>query len=247
MASLRASGAASVHNKMNAPQEDAFEAGAERYDSWYDRHPFAYESEINAIRALLPKGERGLEVGTGTGRFAAELGIRVGLEPSRAMGDLARKRGVEVHIGRAERMPFADGSFDVVLMVMTLCFLGDVPAALKEVDRVLRPGGYIVIGMLDFSSPPGKRYREHGAGSDFFRDAVLLSVDEALVQLRQAGFVSWDVRQTIFEEPASMIRPDPVRDGNGLGLFVAIRAMKHVSMARGTWHRNTFDGNRRGT
>jgi SAM-dependent methyltransferase len=211
---------------VNMPREDAFEANAERYDSWYDRYPLAYESEINAIRALLPEGGRGLEVGVGTGRFAAELGIRVGLEPSPAMGDLARKRGVEIHIGKAERMPFADGSFDFILMVTTICFLQDVPAALKEAFRVLRPDGCLMIGMLDLLSPPGKRYREHIAGSDFFRDAAMLSVDEVLLQLRQAGFLSCELRQTIFEEPGAMSSADPVRDGNGQGLFIAIKAMK---------------------
>ncbi len=218
----------------NAPREDIFDKAAERYDSWFDRNPFAYESEVGAIQALLPDRGRGLEVGVGTGRFAARLGINVGLEPSRAMGDLARQRGIDVHVGRAEQMPFANRSFDFVLIVTTICFLSDVPAALRETYRVLSFGGYMLIGMLDFYSPIGKSYAERVANKDFFRDAVSLSVDEVISHLTKAGFSSFDLRQTIFQEPHAMIAADPVRKGQGEGLFVAIRAMKPVQLASGT-------------
>ena len=221
-------------SEVNTPREDIFDKDAERYDSWFDRNPFAYESEIGALRALLPDRGRGLEVGVGTGRFAAELGIDIGLEPSRAMGDLARQRGIDIHVGRAEQMPFADRSFDIVLMVTTICFLGDVPAALREAYRVLCPGGFILIGMLDFSSSIGKSYAKRVADDDFLRNAVPLSVDEVTSHLAQAGFSSFDLRQTIFHEPHAMTEADAARGEYGDGLFVVIRGMKPVQPANGT-------------
>ena len=63
---------------------EVFEKFAERYDSWFDRNPYAYKSELKAISALIPKG-KGIEIGVGTGRFAKPLGIKFGIEPSRKM------------------------------------------------------------------------------------------------------------------------------------------------------------------
>jgi SAM-dependent methyltransferase len=219
---------------LTPPHNSAFDRAAEKYDSWFDRNRFTYESEITAIRDLLPDFDDGLEVGVGTGRFAAPLCVRTGLDPSIAMGRIARRRGIDVHIGVAERMPFADGSFDLALMVTTICFLSDLDAALRECHRVLRPGGHLLIGMLDFFAPIGAWYAEQVAGSEFFRGATMRPVDDVLSHLAFAGFVSPDLRQTIFRHPSSMAAPDTVRGGHGKGLFVAIRTVKPVERkARG--------------
>ena len=55
-----------------------------RYEAWFTRNPAAYHSELLAVRALLPWQGLGLEIGAGTGRFAAPLGVTVGVDPSRA-------------------------------------------------------------------------------------------------------------------------------------------------------------------
>lgn len=70
----------------------AFEAHSGRYDEWFVRHEAVYQSELLAVRALLPCTGLGLEVGVGTGRFAAPLGIQIGLDPAAAMLARARKR-----------------------------------------------------------------------------------------------------------------------------------------------------------
>jgi hypothetical protein len=56
----------------------------------------------------LPKSGTGVEIGVGTGRFAEPLGIRVVIEPSKAMRRMAQKRGIEVIDGVAESLPFDD-------------------------------------------------------------------------------------------------------------------------------------------
>ena len=61
----------------------------------------------------MSKQGEGLEVGVGTGRFAAPLGIHIGLEPSPAMAKLARARGVEVHSGVGENLPYEDDRFNL--------------------------------------------------------------------------------------------------------------------------------------
>ncbi len=208
-----------------------FDGNAERYDSWFDRHPFAYESELRAFRDLLPNQGRGLEVGVGTGRFAARLGVNVGLEPSETMALIARQRGVDVQLGVAEQLPYEGGSFDFILMVTTLCYLKDARMALRETHRVLRGGGSLFIGMLDFSSRIGKSYAERVADDEFFREAKRLSVDEVISHLEDAGFGAFQLRQTIFREPKTMAGVDPVRMGHGEGLFVVIRAVKLIPAA----------------
>ncbi len=212
-------------------RESVFDRAPDRYDAWFDRNPFLYESEVEALRALLPDRGKGLEIGVGTGRFAAPLGVRVGLDPSRAMADFARRRGIDVCIGAAEDLPFANGSFDYILMATVLCFVRDIPAALREAWRVLHVGGVIAIGILDKASPAGRRYIERIGNNDFFRDAVFRSADEVAAHLEAAGFRCVDFRQTIFGDIDSMKTADPVRDGHGEGLFAVVGALKPMELA----------------
>jgi hypothetical protein len=53
------------------PRIEPFEAHAERYEAWFERHPAAYASELLALRPFVPLSGRGLEIGVGSGRFAA--------------------------------------------------------------------------------------------------------------------------------------------------------------------------------
>ena len=84
---------------------DAFENYALEYDDWFERYELAYRAELAAIEVLLPRAGRGLEIGVGTGRFAGPLGIKVGVEPARAMAARAKNRGIEVVRGCAEALP----------------------------------------------------------------------------------------------------------------------------------------------
>src|SRR5512142_3087005 len=133
------------------PGINSFSENVERYEAWFLDNPFAYVSELHAIRELLPKG-RGIEIGVGTGRFAAPLGITRGIEPSRPRAELARRKGIEVTAGVAENLPFKDGEFDFALMVTTVCFLDDRDLAFREARRVLMPGGAFIIGFIDRAS-----------------------------------------------------------------------------------------------
>ncbi len=76
---------------------EIFEKYAQEYDEWFDVNRFAYQSEVLALKKFIPENSKSLEVGVGTGRFAVPLGIKVGIEPAKAMADIARKRGIEVY------------------------------------------------------------------------------------------------------------------------------------------------------
>jgi SAM-dependent methyltransferase len=202
------------------PKTEPFDAHSDAYDAWFDRNRDAYEAEIKAVRRLLPApGARGIEVGVGSGKFAAPLGVRLGLEPSRAMARKARDLGVSVCLGAAENLPLRGGKLDFVLMVTTVCFVDDVARALAEAFRVLAPGGCIVVGFVDRESEIGATYLEKRAGSRFYRDATFFSAAGMLRLLEQAGFRSTSALQTLI--PGE--QPGTVREGFGAGGFVVMR------------------------
>ena len=92
---------------------------------------------------------RVLEVGCGPGEVAArvqeELGAEVvALDISPRMVELARERGVSAQVGDVQELPFEDEAFDLAVAAWMLYHVPDVPRALAEVARVLRPGGRLV-------------------------------------------------------------------------------------------------------
>jgi len=95
-----------------------------------------------------------LDVGCGEGRFCRMLqarGIRaVGIDPTPALIARARERDPagDYRIGRAERLDFEAGRFDLVVSYLSLIDIPDVAAAIAEMARVLRPGGTLLIANL---------------------------------------------------------------------------------------------------
>jgi demethylmenaquinone methyltransferase/2-methoxy-6-polyprenyl-1,4-benzoquinol methylase len=118
------------------------------------------------VDAIAPaSGERILDVATGTGMVAAELLSRadctvVGLDQSAEMLAGARARfasspdgaRVELIEGQAERLPFADATFDALTFTYLLRYVDDPPATMRELARVIRPGGRVA--SLEFGVPP---------------------------------------------------------------------------------------------
>lgn len=203
-----------------------YESHADDYDDWFSRNRFAFRSELEAVRKLLPRGGLGVEIGVGTGRFAADLGVSVGVEPSRAMRRIARTRGIQTVGGRAESLPFGDGRFDYALMVTVLCFFDDPAAALREAHRVLKPAGSLVLAFIDRATPLGRKYDESKAETVYYREATFYSAREVAAMLRRAGFRELSFVQTIFEAPGAPGGVDPVREGHGEGCFAVVRADK---------------------
>jgi len=62
-----------------------FDTHSDRYEAWFQEHVFAYESELLAVRELLPGTGKGLGIGVGSGLFATLLSISHGIDSSRAM------------------------------------------------------------------------------------------------------------------------------------------------------------------
>jgi SAM-dependent methyltransferase len=203
---------------------DIFDKYSDEYDEWFDTHTWVYQSEVLAVKRVLPQSGKGIEIGTGTGRFSIPLGITIGVEPSKAMAEIARSRGITIYNSKAENLPFDDNAFDFALMVTTICFLEDPLQALKEIRRILRPGGKIIIGMLDKDSPIGNLYEAKKNESKFFKYADFYSVNRVLEWIKLSGYNDIHILQTIFHKPDEITALESIKAGYGEGLFVIISA-----------------------
>jgi SAM-dependent methyltransferase len=210
------------------PRSAPFEAHHERYETWFEKHQAAYWSELLALRAFVPWEGLGLEIGVGSGRFAAPLGVQVGVDPSPAMLAHAAARGLQVLEGTAENLPFANGSFDHALVVTTLCFVDSVPGMLAEAHLVLKTGGRLVIGFIDRDSAMAQEYLAHQNENVFYREATFYSAAEVAQLLGENDFAIQAWGQTLSHPLAETRDIEALRPGFGECAFVVISAQAMV-------------------
>lgn len=208
------------------PRTEPFKIYHHRYDDWFVRHAAAYQSELLAVRALLPWCGLGLAIGVGTGRFAAPMGVQVGIDPAREVLNYAENRGISTMRAVAEALPFTDNSFDYALSVTTICFVDDATTMLSEAYRVLKPGGQLVIGFIDRTSKLGQRYQAHQAENVFYRDAIFFSANEVEQLLLDTGFIAPIWVQTLSKAPDEINAIEPIRAGYGHGAFVVVKVIR---------------------
>lgn len=143
-----------------------FDGVAERYDLTNTVLSFgqdrSWRRSTRAALGLRP-GERVLDVGAGTGVSTQELAqsgaYAVGADLSLGMLYAGKRVRPEVPLlaGDALRLPFADASFDAVTISFALRNVNDTDAALRELARVTRPGGRLVV--CEFSTPVNPAFR----------------------------------------------------------------------------------------
>jgi SAM-dependent methyltransferase len=135
-----------------------FRVAGSAYDTFMGRYsrPLA---AVFAEAAGVAAGQRVLDIGCGPGALTEELVRRVGasavtaIDPSQPFVEAcARKNaGVDVRLGAAETLPFADASFDNAIAQLVLHFVSDPAAAAAEMRRVLRPVGSAAACVWDFT------------------------------------------------------------------------------------------------
>jgi ubiquinone/menaquinone biosynthesis C-methylase UbiE len=214
-----------------------FDERAEEYDLWFEENGLILQAEINALRPFVPRIGTGLEVGVGTGRFAASLGVEVGIDPARRALQIARARAIKVCQAFGEHLPFEANHFDYVLLVTIDPFVPDVTGLLNEIRRVLKPKGPLILGMIDKGSPLGQIYEAHKGEDPFYQVAQFHTTNEIIAYLEQTGFEVLQTRQTITGIPDTTVTTEQVeegyavdalqiQEGHGEGAFVALSAEK---------------------
>ena len=137
-------------------------SAAEIYEEFFVPALFWQWAPTVADVAGIGGGQRVLDVACGTGVLAREAASRgasvTGLDRNEGMLATARRiaPSVEWKTGRAEQLPFADGSFDAVVSQFGLMFFDDRAQALREMRRVLKPGGLLAVAVWDrLENSPG--------------------------------------------------------------------------------------------
>jgi ubiquinone/menaquinone biosynthesis C-methylase UbiE len=176
-------------------EEQAFRSPAEVYDQHFVPALFEPWGMVVANSADIASSERVLDVACGTGALAvtaAQLvgctGSVVGLDPNNDMLTVARRKPhrIQWREGRAESLPFPDGSFDAVVSQFGFMFFEDQRTALREMMRVLRPGGRMAVAVCDAI--------DHSPGYAVLAELLHRLFGESVAQAFRAPFACGDKR-----------------------------------------------------
>jgi len=193
------------------------------------RYMAMFAAHLPARRPLA-----GVDLGSGTGRFTPALaeafgGPIHGVEPAEGMRRAAeadsRHPQVTYLAGRAEAIPMPDASADFVLMFLSYHHVADKPAAAREVARVLRPGGRVILRSTFKDRIPDHWWRGYFPRSHAVEQAMFPTEAETIALFEAAGL------RTI-----ASVRPEVPFEGDIAGLvarlkFRAVSTFEHLTEA----------------
>lgn len=200
-------------------------------DGFYERTAATLElAAVRAIDALgIQAGSRVIDLGAGSGNAALEAARRgavvLAVEPAARLLGVCRQRAMDEGLvvdtveGDASRIPAGDGAFDALVSVFAVIFAPDADVAAREMLRVVRPGGRIVITSWDTSGPiaeagmilrgamaalaPSAQHRAAPAWADrafvtdlFAKHGAVVSIGEASLPFEAASAEAWFEDQT---------------------------------------------------
>ena len=222
--------------------ERLFDDWPERYDQWFQtpigKLVIAYEREV-VLEFLKPaRGDKILDAGCGTGLFTLDFLSKgaqvVGLELSLPMllGACRRAgaspfRGIQ---GNMIGLPFKNNRFDKVVSITALEFIEDAAGAVRELFRVTRPGGLVVVATLNSLSPWAERRtaKTRKGQKHLLENAFFRSPDEMRAMIPSPTRVKTVIHFNKGEDPASAraIEKAGQKSGVNTGAFVVMSAQK---------------------
>jgi len=197
-----------------------FDASAGAYDRFMGRYTASLAPAL-ADAAGIAGPMRVVDVGCGPGGLTRVLAERAGAEQVAAIDPAAqfaaatreRVRGADVRVGVAEELPWPDGGFDAALSCLVIAFMSDPGRGVREMARVVRPGGTVAACMWDLTgggmtmlhtfwtaarsveaSSPGEEGRPGTSEGDIgerFRRAGLADVESGALEV-SAGYRDFD-------------------------------------------------------
>jgi len=205
-----------------------FDKFKDRYLEWFKENRVIFENEVRLVNALITyRGKLCLDLGVGPGFFSKELGCSTGLDPSRAMVEIARKLVDNVVLATAESLPFKANSLKTVIIVVTLCFLDDPHRALVDVFNSLEEDGEVIICIIPRNSRWARVYRRLSRrGHPFYSYARFYDVDEVVKLLEDTGFKVKEVKATLRHSPWVRSMPDKPVAYRGTEGFACIKGVK---------------------
>lgn len=228
-----------------------FDEYVEKYDSWFLKNMIVLESEVALLAHFLKKPGHALSVGCGSGLFEMLLQkdygivIEEGLEPSAAMAEIARKRGLKVQIGLAESMNYKQNEFDTVIFNGSPSYIKNLKQAFKEAYRVLKLRGQILVIDVPKESSYALLYNlakvlktwdtpllqgiipDNPYPIEFVVEANWRTTHEKIKLLKEVGFKNFSYAQTLTRHPlySNTEKEEPI-EGFDRGDYVAICGQK---------------------
>lgn len=222
-------------------QSRLFDKWPDRYDEWFQTPVgalvYRYESAL-LLDLLQPcPGETILDVGCGTGIFTLDilsLGPRIiGLEISRPMliraGQKAKEYPFDPITGNMMFLPFADEVFDKTVSMTALEFVEDAHGAVREMFRVTKKGGTIVVTTLNSLSPWATRRKQKAEkGHHLFKKMIFRSPDEMRSLAPMDGMVKTAIHFQKEDSPDRIpaIEKEGQKNRLSTGAFLAARWVK---------------------
>ena len=205
-------------------KDNPFDIFTDEYEDWFKENEIVFQSELLALKQVIPVGKNGIEIGIGSGIFAEKLNIKFGIDPSEKMLNYATQRKLSVKKGVAENIPYPDNSFDFAAFITSICFVDNPEKALTEAYRIIKDKGDLIIAFIDKESSLGKFLEQEKEDSKFYRQARFYSVSEIISMIVNNHFEITDIIQTLTEIKLEI--PENPMKGHGKGSFVVIKGRK---------------------
>lgn len=229
----------------------AFDEHANAYDSWFLDNQNLLTSELNLVAHFLDKDSTILSVGCGSGLFEMllakdhDIHIKYGVEPSKDMAEIAKKRGLEVAISPAETYDFEPNKFDIIMFNGSVSYISNLELCIKKAFAALKSGGKLILIDVPKESGFATLYNlaatlgtwnhpllEHISPNDPYPIELVKSANwrtsqEKIDTMQKVGFDDFEFAQTLTTHP--MCANDAVQEvvsGCDRGDYVAICGYK---------------------